>query len=67
MDLHRLVHDACEASKHWHLPILFGLVGHIKLHSRVENKREIGDLGETPGDNVLPREILDSLISRRSL
>lgn len=67
MDLHKLVHDACEASKHWHLPILFGLIGHVRLHSGVENKYEIGDLGDAPGDNILPKEILNSLISRRSL
>ncbi|MCM8797303.1 MAG: hypothetical protein NC923_05450 [Candidatus Omnitrophica bacterium] len=67
MDLQKLAHDAYEASKHWHLPILFGLVGHIRLHSKMEDKDIIGDLGDAPGDNILPKEILNSLISRRSL
>lgn len=67
MDLHKLAHDAYEATKHWHMPLLFGLVGSIKLHNKTEAKDIIGDLGDAPGDNILPKEILNSLISRRSL
>ncbi len=67
MDLHKLIHDVCEATKHGHLPLLAGFIGSIRLHNKMEAKDIIGDLGDVPGDNILPKEILNSLISRRSL
>lgn len=49
-----------------HLPLFVGLIGIIK--SRRENFKEtLSDLGEVTGDNILPKEILISLSSRRGL
>jgi hypothetical protein len=67
MDIHKLIHEACGASGHWHLPLFVGLIGSIKLHTKIGSKDDYGDLGEAPGDNILPKAILNSLISRRSL
>lgn len=66
MDIHKLIHEACEASRHGHLPVFFGLIGSIKLHG-IGSRDNYSDLGEAPGDNILPKAILNSLISRRSL
>ncbi|MCX5704175.1 MAG: hypothetical protein NT066_06785 [Candidatus Omnitrophica bacterium] len=49
-----------------HLPMFVGLIGTLKIHK--ENLKEtLGDLGEVTGDNILPKEILISLSSRRGL
>ncbi len=64
MDLHKLAHDACEATKYWYMPLLAGLIGYIRI---IKEKDKISDLGDVPGDNILSKEILNSLISRRSL
>ncbi|RJP29187.1 MAG: hypothetical protein C4533_05150 [Candidatus Omnitrophota bacterium] len=65
MDIHKLIHDTCEATKH--LPFLIGLAGSIRIMPKQNSREQIGDLGDVPGDNILPKEILNSLISRRSL
>lgn len=65
MDIHKLAHDAYEATKHWHLPLLVGLIGSIRINSKADLGRENSDLGEAPGDNILTKEILISLSSRR--
>lgn len=67
MDLHKLAHDVYEASKHWHLPLLAGLVGSIRIMPKADSREHISDLGEVPGDNILSKEILISLSSRRGL
>ena len=67
MDLHKLIHDTCEATRHWHFPLLIGLAGSIRIMPKQNSHQQIGDLGDVPGDNILPKEILNSLISRRSL
>lgn len=67
MDIHKLIHDGCEAAKHLHFPMLLGLAGSIRIMPKQKSPEQIGDLGDVPGDNILPKEILNSLISRRSL
>ena len=67
MDLHKLVHEACEVSRHWHLPLLAGFASSIKFRSKMKAEDLYSDLGDVPGDNILPKAILNSLISRRSL
>ena len=51
MDLHKLAHDVYETGKHWHLPILFGLIGHVRLHSKMEVKDKIGGENADHGEN----------------
>ena len=65
MDIHRLVQEACETAKHWHLPLLVGFVSFIKIVPDVSQEAEVSELGEVPGDNILPNDILTSLSSRR--
>ena len=67
MDLHKLAHDVCEASKPWHFPLFAGLIGSARLHGKIEFKEKISDLGEVAGDNIIRKEILISLSSRRGL
>ena len=67
MDIHRLVQEACETVKHWHLPLLVGLVSFIKIVPDVSKEAKVSELGEVPGDNILPNDILTSLSSRRGL
>ena len=67
MYLNKLAHDVCEAGRHWHLPFLVGMISSIRIMPKTDSHSEISDLGDVPGDNVLPKEILNSLISRRSL
>ncbi|MCX5697034.1 MAG: hypothetical protein NTU54_03545 [Candidatus Omnitrophica bacterium] len=67
MDLHKIAHDIYEASKHWHLTLFAGLIDSIRLHSKVEERDRISGLGEVIGDNILQKEILISLSSRRGL
>ncbi len=67
MYLNKLAQDVCEASKHWYLPFLIGMVSYIRIIPKSDSRSEIGDLGDVPGDNILPKAILNSLISRRSL
>lgn len=67
MELHKLAHNVYEAVKHWHLPILVGLFGYVRVNSIKEEQKIDSDLGDIPGDNILTEKILNSLISRRSL
>lgn len=66
MEIQKLIHEACGSSGHWHLPLLAGLIGLIKLHSKIGFKDDYGDLGEAPGDNILPKAILNSMILRKA-
>lgn len=66
MELNKLSHDIYEAVKHWHIPLLFGIIGSVKISRKVTKQEDNCGLGDTPGDNILPKEILNSLISRRS-
>ena len=66
MQTQKLIHELCEASKHMHLPLLVGLVSYVRVTPKYLRDK-FSDLGDVPGDNVLPKVILDSLISRRSL
>ncbi len=65
MDIHKLAHDASEAAKH--LPLFLGLISSIRITPKRKTEITDGDLGDVPGDNILPLEISNSLISRRSL
>ena len=67
MDLHRLAHDIFHASRQTQVPFLIGLVGSIKLSFKSNRKDDLGDLGDTPRDSILPKEILISLSSRREI
>lgn len=68
MDLHKLIHHVDEIIRggYLHFSLFAGLFGAIK-GSTPDFKDQTGDLGETPGDNFLPKEILISLSSRRGL
>lgn len=63
MDMQKLSHGLCEVTKHWHLPVLIGLIDFNKLTSRTNIN--IGGPGDEMGDNILPKEILISLSSRK--
>lgn len=67
MDLHKLAHEVCEAVRHWHMPVLVGLISSIKLTSKISPHLKISDLGDVPGDNILQNEILISFSSRGGL
>ena len=67
IDLHKTIQQICEATRHWHLPMFVGLVSSIKVNPRINTQEKISDLGDVPGDNFLPKEILNSLVSRRGL
>lgn len=67
MDLHTLAHDIhLVLNKGGHLPLFVGLFAIIRNHHS-DLKDKLSDLGEVTGDNVLPKEILISLSSRRGL
>jgi len=65
MDIHKLANDASEAAKH--LPLFIGLISSIRIAPKVRTEITNSDLGDVPGDNILPKEILISLSSRRGL
>lgn len=65
MDLHKLTQDICAATKHWHLPLLAGMIGSIRINRKDVGQDEISDLGDL-GDNV-PTTLIISLSSRRGL
>lgn len=65
MDIHKLAHDASEAAKH--LPLFIGLISSIRITPKMRTEITDSDLGEVPGDNILPINILNSLSSRRGL
>ena len=67
MDIHKLIHEACGATRHWHFPLLVGLIGFIKIIPKADSHERISDLGDVPGDNILPSQILISISSRRGL
>ena len=67
MELTKILQDVYEASKHWHFSLVAGLISSFKTHSGVEAKDKISDLGDVPGDNILPSQILISISSRRGL
>ncbi len=67
MDMHKIAHDLCETTRHCHFPLIAGLIGYIRITPKKRIKEIIGDLGEVPGDNILPSEILISISSRRVL
>jgi len=59
MDPHKLIHDACEVVKHWHLPVFVGLIGSVKVIPKINGQGVISDLGDL-GDNVPATLILSS-------
>ncbi|MDP2941052.1 MAG: hypothetical protein Q8N85_02195 [Candidatus Omnitrophota bacterium] len=65
MDIHKLAQDVYEAGKHWHLPLFFSLLGSVGFPSKMGIRDKNSDLGDAPGDNILPSEILISLSSRK--
>ena len=67
MELHKLTHDIYEAARHWYLPLYVGLIGSVRLIRRNVRKEKSSDLRDVPGDNLLPKEILNYLISPKSL
>lgn len=58
MELQKIISGIAESVKHWQLPLFAGLTSSEDNNS---------GLGEIAGDNILPREILISLSSRREL
>jgi hypothetical protein len=67
MDMHKTFHDLCQAGEHFNLPLIVGMIGSVRFNGKIKTEDKFGDLGDVPGDNVLPKKILNSLISRRSL
>lgn len=67
MDFHKVAHDICNATGHWHLPLFVGFIGSMKQTFKIKAHDDLGDLGDAPGDNILPKEILISLSSRREI
>jgi hypothetical protein len=67
MDFHKIIHDLSEAARQGHWPLFLGWLGALKYFSKDYNRYDLGDLGDTPGDNILPKEILSSLSSRREI
>lgn len=65
MELHKLLQEAYETSKHWHFPVFAGLIAHLRLGREQRIHMKNSGLGEIPGDNIPPKEILDSLSFRR--
>ena len=68
MDLYKLAQHIGEILQdgHWHLPLFAGLLGAIKNHNSVVDEKT-GGLGNVPGDNILPKEILISFCARKKL
>jgi hypothetical protein len=66
MDFHKLPHDLADVILNGHFPFSFLLFGLFKI-SKLKHKDEISELGDVPGDNVLPKNILISLPSRKGL
>lgn len=64
MDLHKIAHEVCEVSKHWHLPLFAGLISLVEKYEQ-GLKGKLSDLGDL-GDNV-PATLIKSLSSRRGL
>lgn len=67
MDLHRLAHDIFHTSRQTNVPFFIGLIGSLRFTFKNKDKNDLGDLGDAPGDNILPKEILISLSSRREI
>jgi len=65
MDINKIAHEAFETARVWHFPLLLGLVCSIRVMPKDQYNQ--GDLGDVPGDNILPKNILISLSSRRGL
>lgn len=65
MDLHRLTHGIYEALKHWHIPVFVSFLTSITPKAKAKRQAKMSDLGDVPGDNILPNEILFSISSRR--
>lgn len=67
MELQKIISGIAESVKHWQLPLFAGLSSVVKLKRKEGPEDNNSGLGETAGDNILPREILISLSSRREL
>lgn len=67
MDLQKLAHDIFGASGQTHLPFFLGLIAPLKMAFKMKSKDDLGDLGDVPGDNIPPKQILISLSSRREI
>ena len=65
MGQQKIIYDICEASRQWHLPIFAGFLGLLNTYSRETPQSGFNGLGDVPGDNILSKEILVSLSSRR--
>jgi hypothetical protein len=62
MDIQKLTFEIYEFTKQWHLPLLVGFIG---LAGEAGKPGADNGLGEAPGDNILPKQILICLSSRR--
>lgn len=62
MDLHKLAHHMKEIFNdgHLHLPLFAVLFGIIRNH-KPDLVEKTGCLGDMPGDNILPKNILTSI------
>ena len=65
MEIHKMTHEAYEVIKH--LSFLTFFFGSIRITPKRSINEQNSDLGEVPGDNILPKEILISLSSHRVL
>ena len=65
MELIKFIHQTIEVVRSSDASFLAGFIGAIKLLHATGNDETQSGLGEAPGDNILPNEILLSLSSRR--
>ena len=65
LELTKFLHHAIEVVRNSDASFLAGFIGAIKLLHATGNDETQSGLGEAPGDNILPNEILLSLSSRR--
>jgi len=65
MDLHKLFHEVAEACKSGHFLVLAGMLGIFKLTSGFKQMDKSCGLSDAVGDNILPKNILISLSSRK--
>jgi len=67
MELQKIISGIAENIKHWQLPLFAGLTNVANLKRKEGLEDNDSGLGEIAGDNILPKEILISLSSRREL
>ena len=66
MEFHKVAQDISDIFRSADSSFVFWLCGLLRI-SKTEYNNDASDLGDTPGDNVLPEGIMVHLSSRRSL